>query len=230
MSLRRLTCFAALVLGLLILLAGGWFSPAQAQAGPTATPTLPDMPPMPPVDRLAPPPTVFPPTQAGDGAQVYYQVCMTCHGDRGQGLTEEWRMSLDPEDQNCWQSGCHHTRRPPQGFIFPREVPRVVGGGALVRFATALELHDYLVAKMPYQFPGSLQADEYWQLTAFLLDKNGISVPAVLDGKSAARVTLGAVSQTPPQTSTPVYIIMALAVLAAVVLAVVLRAARRRSP
>ena len=60
---------------------------------------------MPSVDRLAPPPTVYPPTQAGDGAQVYYQVCMTCHGHRGQGLTEAWRMSLDPEDQTCWQSG-----------------------------------------------------------------------------------------------------------------------------
>ena len=229
MSIQRLICFAALVLGL-VLLAGWLPAPVQAQDGPTATPTLPDMPPMPSVDRLAPPPTVFPPTQAGDGAQVYYQVCMTCHGDRGQGLTEEWRLSLDPEDQNCWQSGCHHTRRPPQGFIFPHEVPRVVGGGALVRFATALELHDYLVQEMPYQFPGSLKTEEYWQLTAYLLEKNGVSVPTVLDSKSAARVKLGAVSQNPQQLPASVAIIAALAGLAVVVLTVVLRAVRRQSP
>lgn len=189
-----------------VLALAGWLpAPAGAQAGdPQSTPTAPDMPPMPPVDRLAPPPTVYPPTQAGEGAQVYYQVCMTCHGDLGQGLTEEWRMSLDPEDQNCWQSGCHHTRRPPQGFIFPREVPRVVGGGAMARFSTALDLYDFLVAEMPYQFPGSLSEEAYWQLTAFLLEKNGFSVPANLDTQSAAAFSLTA--PPPEDPSAPLWL------------------------
>ncbi len=191
--MRRIACFFLIFIAVLLLAASPRSRQAVAlDATPTPAGALPEMPPIPTLNRLAPPPTVYPPTQAGDGAQVYYQVCMTCHGDRGQGLTEEWRMSLDPEDQNCWQSGCHHTRRPPQGFIFPREVPRVVGGGALVRFSTALDLHEFLVEKMPYQKPGSLTEAEYWQLTAFLLEKNGIAPPAVLDAAAAAALPLRA--------------------------------------
>lgn len=149
------------------------------------------MPPTSTADRLKPPPTAFPPNQADDGHQVYYQVCMACHGDRGQGLTDEWRAALDVGDQNCWQSGCHHTKRPPEGFIFPRTVPRVVGGGVLARFETALDLHDYLVEKMPYQNPGYLKSEEYWQLTAFLLRENGVKLPAQpLDAEVAAQMRL----------------------------------------
>jgi len=221
MHLRRLTVLIVFLAAVAALAAPAW-----AQSGdPQSTPTAPEMPPMPSVDRLAPPPTVYPPTQAGDGAQVYYQVCMTCHGDRGQGLTEEWRMSLDPEDQNCWQSGCHHTRRPPQGFIFPREVPRVVGGGAMARFSTALDLYDFLVAEMPYQFPGSLSEDQYWQLTAFLLEKNGFNVPARLDANSAAAFSLTA--PPPEESSAPFWLWITGAVAAAAVAAAAVAIARR---
>lgn len=226
MHARRLTLLTILFAAVVVL--AGWAAaPAGAQAGdPQSTPTAPAMPPMPPVDRLAPPPTVYPPTQAGDGAQVYYQVCMTCHGDVGQGLTEEWRMSLDLEDQNCWQSGCHHTRRPPQGFIFPREVPRVVGGGAMARFSTALDLYDFLVAEMPYQFPGSLSEEEYWQLTAFLLEKNGFTVPSRLDGASAATFSLTA--PPPEEPAAPLWLWVT-AGIAAVGLAAVAVMIRRRA-
>ena len=43
--------------------------------------------------RLAQPPTVMPPAQADNGAQAYWSMCMSCHGDHGQGLTDEWRES-----------------------------------------------------------------------------------------------------------------------------------------
>jgi len=46
--------------------------------------------PTPTPDRLAPPPTVASPAQADVGAQVYWLNCQPCHGDRGQGLTDEW--------------------------------------------------------------------------------------------------------------------------------------------
>lgn len=162
----------------LLLLGLAWLTqPASAQT----------MPPFPTNDRLRQPPTVYPPTQAGEGHQVYYMVCMVCHGDRGQGLTEEWRAVAGQEDMDCWQSGCHNPRHPPGGFIFPREVPRVVGGGALARFETAADLHDYLKASMPWHAPGSLQADEYWQLTAYLIQANEIDLPGrPLDERSAA--------------------------------------------
>ena len=149
----------------------------------------PDMPPMP--DRLAPPPTVYPPTQADLGAQVFYLVCMACHGDRGQGLTEEWRGALDPADQNCWQSRCHASNYPPGGFVFPKVVPAVVSPGMTAKFETALDLHNYLREKMPWQAPGSLQEAEYWQLTAFLLRENSIDPgPQPLDEQIAQTIRL----------------------------------------
>jgi cytochrome c5 len=126
------------------------------------------------MDRLAPPPTVYPPTQADEGAQVYYQVCMACHGDRGQGLTDEWRGALDPADQNCWQSRCHASNHPSDGFVFPKYVPAVVGPLMQARFATGLDLYQYLKTRMPWQWPGTRSDEEYWQLTAHLLRWNGV--------------------------------------------------------
>ncbi len=125
-------------------------------------------------DRLAPPPTVYPPTQADEGAQVYYQVCMVCHGDRGQGLTDEWREALDPPDQNCWQSRCHASNHPVGGFVFPKYVPPVVGTHMAARFATGLDLYQYIKTRMPWQWPGTRSEEEYWQLTAHLLRWNGV--------------------------------------------------------
>jgi hypothetical protein len=126
------------------------------------------------LDRLAAPPTVYPPTQADQGAQVYYLVCMACHGDRGQGLTAEWRGALDPPDQNCWQSRCHAANHPPDGFVFPHDVPPVIGPSMAARFANGLELYQYLKTRMPWQAPGMRSDEEYWQLTAHLLRWNGV--------------------------------------------------------
>lgn len=47
---------------------------------PGATPTI---------DRLLAPPTVPAPNQADEGAQLYWLHCQPCHGDQGQGLTDE---------------------------------------------------------------------------------------------------------------------------------------------
>jgi mono/diheme cytochrome c family protein len=154
------------------------------------TPQPPDsMPPF--MDRLAPPPTVYPPTQADEGAQVYYLVCMACHGDRGQGLTEEWRGALDPPDQNCWQSKCHASNHPREGFKLPEYIPAVISPGTVYRFANAQELHDYLQAEMPWQAPGILTDEEYWQLTAYLVHANGIDPgEAPLNEGTAVKVLL----------------------------------------
>jgi mono/diheme cytochrome c family protein len=169
------------------------FNALPASAGspqPTATP-----------DRLAPPPTVFPPTQASLGAQVYYQVCMACHGDRGQGLTEEWRNILPPPDNNCWTATCHGPRHPIDGFALPKYVPAVVGKGVLSNFGNAANLHDFISQKMPWQAPGSLKPEEYWQLTAYLLQANGIDPgPGQLDDGRAAKIRLSLLSAQPPVT------------------------------
>jgi len=126
-----------------------------------------------PVDRLASPPLPNNPTQADLGAQVYYQVCMACHGDRGQGLSDEWR-AVWGEDSNCWQSGCHGPDHPPWGFSFPETccLP-VLEGTQLARFNNAQELYQYLTETMPWWNPGYLKTEEYWQLTAFLVREHG---------------------------------------------------------
>ena len=142
---------------------------AYIEATPTPEPVMPPFP-----VRLMPPPTVYPPAQADDGAQVYYLVCMACHGDKGQGLTEEWRNVLNPSDRNCWQSKCHASNHPLEGFKMPEYVPPVVGPGLISAFGDAFTLHDYLKARMPWQAPGSLSEEEYWQLTAFLIRQNGL--------------------------------------------------------
>jgi hypothetical protein len=124
-------------------------------------------------DRLAAPVLPDDPTQADLGAQVYYLVCMACHGDAGQGLTPEWLEEWGLGNDSCWQSKCHASNHPPEGFKLPKMIPPVVGAIMPARFADAAALHAYLVERMPWQAPGSLAAEEYWQLTAVLLRMNG---------------------------------------------------------
>lgn len=132
-----------------------------------------EMEPTPEVDRLAAPPMPENPTQADLGAQVYYQVCMACHGDKGQGLTEEWRLVWE-EDYNCWQSECHGNNHPPHGFSFPKTCcTAVIGPTTLANYKNAQELFTYIVETMPWWNPGYLPVEEFWQVTAFLMRENG---------------------------------------------------------
>jgi mono/diheme cytochrome c family protein len=132
--------------------------------------------PTPTADRLAPPPMPDEPTQADQGALVYYYICMACHGDRGQGLTDEFRSLWAPGDQNCWQAKCHGPNYPPNGFEIVRYVPPVVSEKALAKSLNAQQLYNYVSSQMPWQAPGTLTEEEYWQLTAFLMRANGVDI------------------------------------------------------
>jgi len=142
---------------------------------------------MAPHERLEVPARSDPPTQIEIGHLEYWMSCMVCHGDRGQGLTEEWRTVLDPTDMNCWQSKCHAPNHPPEGFQIPRTAPLVMGPGALTGYETAEDLFEYLRDTMPWPFPGLFQDVQYWGLTAYLLDANGVDLgkPLVDPGKQA---------------------------------------------
>jgi hypothetical protein len=130
------------------------------------------------------------PDQAELGSFVYCQVCMTCHGDVGQGL-DQLRKELQPPDNNCFQAGCHGKKHPPEGFIIPDTSPPVIGKGILDKFGDALTLHNFLVMKIPWWKPGYLKPEEYWQLTAFLLVANGIDPGIVpLDEKNAEQIKI----------------------------------------
>jgi cytochrome c len=144
------------------------FSPLSTQAQ-TAEPTP---------DRLAAPPTVPAPTQADEGAQLYWLYCQPCHGDKGQGLTDapddDWRSQYPPEEQYCWNSGCHGTLPYEEGFTIPKQIPAVIGEGSLTRFATLGDMFAFVQTAMPFQMPNSLTDQEYLQVVAFLARENGV--------------------------------------------------------
>jgi hypothetical protein len=152
--------------------------PASRQPTPTLDPALPGPIPAGPLDwagpRIAGPGLPAKATQADKGALVYWQICMACHGDQGQGLTLEWRQAWGVKEQNCWQSRCHAANHPPQGFTFPHTVPAVMGAASLARYETGRDLYDHISQSMPWWSPGSLTQPQALAVTAFLLREKGV--------------------------------------------------------
>jgi cytochrome c len=105
---------------------------------------------------------------------MYWLSCLPCHGDKGQGLTDEFRTTYPPEDQYCWARGCHGKMPYEQGFTLPTKIPAVIGPGSLAKFSDAAQLHTYIRTAMPFWKPGSLTEEESWGITAFILRQNGL--------------------------------------------------------
>jgi mono/diheme cytochrome c family protein len=155
---------------------------------------------MPTPDRLAQPTLSASPSQADKGAQVYWLACLPCHGDRGQGLTEEFKQTYPEEDRNCWNSGCHGARPYENGFTLPPSIPPVIGSGTLQKFPNATILRSYIFATMPWWKPASLTEEETWQVTAFLLRENKLwNTQEDLTTSNADLILVGA----PAATATP---------------------------
>jgi len=178
-------------LGLAVLFAAIFFGNTARAQEPVPTP-----------DRLAEPTLPAVASQADHGAQVYWLSCLPCHGDRGQGLTDEFRQVYPPEEQNCWESGCHGPRPYDNGFTLPTKIPAVVGESTLQKFSNAAVLRAYILAAMPYWKPGSLTEEQSWQVTAFLLRENGLwSGQEELNVSRADQVRVSAPTVAPsPQT------------------------------
>lgn len=157
-------------------------------------------------DRLAEPTIPASPSQADLGAQVYWLSCLPCHGDRGQGLTDEFRAIYPPEEQYCWERGCHGDIPYEGGFKLPKTIPLVVGEQALAKFTDAAQLQAYIRAAMPFWKPGSLTDEDSWKVTAFVLRSNGLWNGAEeLGPQNASQVKIqrGAVTPTPVATTSP---------------------------
>jgi mono/diheme cytochrome c family protein len=146
--------------------------------------------PTPTLDRLALPVLSDHPSQVETGSSIYYYHCMPCHGDQGQGLTDEWRAVWEEDHQDCWARGCHSNRDADEVFTIPTVIPPVIGSTALEnRFSNPEKLFEYLKETHPPQSPGILKDDEYWALTAYLLVKNGVIPPQGEAGPLAKRHT-----------------------------------------
>lgn len=133
----------------------------QAVVSPTST-----------YDPLAEPPLPENPTEYELGRNLYWHWCMTCHGDRGQGLTDEFRGIWEEDHQNCWGRGCHAGHPGDLGFPIPTIVPALVSGTHLAEFAFIRDLSDFLKATHPPQSPGVLKDKEYHAIALFVFTMN----------------------------------------------------------
>lgn len=140
-------------------------------------------------------------TQLDHGKEVYRLVCSSCHAYDGTGLTDEWRATWNPQDQDCWQSKCHGFNHPSDGFFLPHSPP-VVGPVIPAMFETAYDLYSYDHGEMPWHNPHSLTTKEAWAVTAYLLYLNGIDPGSHLDAETAAQIRLRPEAETTQARST----------------------------
>lgn len=217
--------FSAICL-VLVLFAIAQPQSALSDVGVTPTPSANDAPSSAGAGKMAlpaawtnPPPPG--PTQADRGAYIYWMRCMVCHGDQGQGLAK-FRPSYPKDDQNCSNSKCHGGPRPGAGFSFP-DAPAIIGPGTLTDFKTAAQLYDFVNTRMPYQSPGVLSKEDYWNLVAYLLRQNGV----LPDGAQVSAENAGSIELHPSSANLFVVGLISAPLLA--IGAVLIRKARQRA-
>jgi len=171
-------------------------SPSQVSASqPEPTPTI---------NRLAAPTMPPEPGQADEGSQHFWLHCLPCHGDRGQGLTDEFRMLYPEEDRNCWDRGCHGPSPYQNGWHLPDFVPALIGDQLLKQYGSAGGLFAFIRTSMPFQDPGSLTDEQYYAITAFLIRENGLlDLTGPVDASNADALLFPGQPQAQPPTSTP---------------------------
>ena len=114
------------------------------------------------------------------GARIYAQKCALCHGQRGEGLGSG--ATAYPRLIG---------REPRAGFPFGRDLAYVKTIGNYWPYATTV--YDYLQRAMPLNAPGSLQPQEVYSLTAFLLAENEIIAKSTaMDSRSLPSVRMPA--------------------------------------
>ena len=133
--------------------------------------------PSPTYDPFAQPPLPENPSQLELGRYLFWRYCMPCHGDVGQGLTDEFRLQWEPEHQNCWARGCHSGRYADDSFPVPTVVPPNVHPSLLDRY-TPDSLFEFLRTTHPPEDPGLLTDEEYRTLIVILYHMNDVPLPA----------------------------------------------------
>ena len=186
---------------------------------PSASPT-------PTYDPFAQPPLPDNPTELELGRYLFWRYCMPCHGDKGQGLTDDFRAMWEPDHQNCWARGCHSGRYANDSFPVPTVVPPLVRSDQLSRFADTQDLSAFLKATHPPEAPGSLTDNEYQALAAYLFTLNGrLQEPSVTSTPTSTPPP--ASPQTKPSNSIIGLLAVVILMLAAVIYAFVRRTRTR---
>jgi hypothetical protein len=142
------------------------------------------------------------PTELELGQNLYWHWCMPCHGDKGQGLTDEFRGKWEPDHQNCWARGCHTGYRDEEGFPIPTVVPGLVGEDHLSQFSSLQEFASFLKATHPPQSPGVLKDEEYHAIALFVFTMNGRAIEDAIP----ATVPVSTPTVTSTQTPSPALI------------------------
>ena len=128
--------------------------------------------PTPTYDPLAEPFLPENPSEYELGRNWYWHNCMTCHGDVGQGLTDEFRAIWPEDHQNCWGRGCHGGRRDDEGFPIPTVVPALVDETKLAQFPSQQAFFEYLKITHPPQDPGGLEDEQYQAIIKYVFSLN----------------------------------------------------------
>lgn len=183
--------------------------------GITASPT-------PTYDPLVEPPLPPNPSEFDLGRNLYWHRCMPCHGDRGQGLTDEFRSIWEPDHQDCWARGCHSGRPGEEGFPVPTVVPALVVDDHLARFASVDDLDGYLHTTHPPQSPGILKAEEYHAIAIYVLSLNGRSPEMISPSPTPSPVPVS------DRSGIPAWPLIALIPLTIVITFIYLRASHPR--
>jgi hypothetical protein len=176
-------------------------------------------------DPLAEPPLPENPTEYELGRNLYWHWCMTCHGDKGQGLTDEFRGIWEQDHQDCWGRGCHAGHPGDTGFPIPTVVPALVSDAHLAGFASIQQLSDFLKATHPPQSPGILKDEEYHAIALFVFTMNERSLIDFLatDPPIPTFTVTPVPAQQPAHTTIPIYAAIIFAVLLAGLFVLALR-------
>ena len=164
-TMKRYSPFFVIALLLISLFAilRSYSKTVYAQDVPTPTPTY---------DPLAEPFVPKNPSEYELGRNWYWHHCMPCHGDVGQGLTDEFRAIWPEDHQNCWGRGCHNGRSEDFGFPIPTIVPALVSNAKLAQYSSQQMLFEYLKATHPPQHPGYLTDEQYRAITFYVFSLN----------------------------------------------------------
>ena len=128
--------------------------------------------PTPTYDPLAEPYLPKNPSEFELGRNWYWHNCMTCHGDLGQGLTDEFRAIWPEDHQNCWEHGCHGGGVDDEGFPIPTIVPPLVNNTKLAQFPSEGAFFEFLKSTHPPQDPGCLNDEEYLAIIRYVFNMN----------------------------------------------------------